>query len=168
MSISLYAASVPTFVHTLNALRTILQKAEAHATAIKVEPAVFLQGRLYPNMFPLVRQVQIACDFAKGGGARLAGVEVPKYDDSEASFAELYARIDKTIAFLGTLKAEQIDGQEERDVEIKAGPRTLNFKGQQYLLSFVNPNFYFHTVTAYAILRHNGVDVGKGDFLGGI
>lgn len=168
MTISLYSASVPTFVHTLNALRTILQKAETHATESKVDPSVFLQGRLYPNMFPLLRQVQIACDFAKGAGARLAGVDAPKYDDSETSFAELYARIDKTIAFLGTVKAEQIDGQEERDIEIKAGPRTLNFKGQQYLLSFVNPNFYFHTVTAYAILRHNGVDVGKGDFLGGL
>jgi len=166
MTISLYATSVPTFAHTLRALRVILQKAEAHATAIKVDGGVFLQGRLYPNMFPLVRQVQIGCDFAKGAGARLAGLEVPKYEDNESSFADLYARIDKTLAYLDTLKPEQIDGQEGREIEIKAGPRTLNFTGQQYLLGFVIPNFYFHVVTAYAILRHSGVDVGKGDFLG--
>ena len=166
MSISLYVASVPTFTHTLTALRAVLGKAEAHATAAKVDPSVYLQARLYPNMFPLVRQVQIATDFAKGAAARLAGIEPPKYEDSETSFAELYARIDRTIGFLATVKPEQIDGQEDRDIEIKAGQRTLNFKGLPYLLGFVNPNFYFHTVTAYAILRHNGVEVGKGDFLG--
>lgn len=166
MTISLYAASVPTFIPMLKALRAVLAKGDAHATATKVDPSVYLQGRLFPNMFPLVRQVQIACDFAKGAGGRLAGVELPKFEDNEVSFAELYARIDKTIAFLETLTPGQIDGQEERAIEIKAGPRTLNFKGQQYLLTWVNPNFYFHATTAYAILRHYGVEVGKGDFLG--
>ena len=166
MTITLYAASVPSFTQALKALRVVLQKGEAHAAATKVDPSVFLQARLYPNMFPLVRQVQIACDFAKGAAGRLAGVELPKYEDNEASFAELYARIDKTLGFLDTIKPAQIDGQEARPIEIKAGPRTLNFSGQQYLLTFVFPNFYFHATTAYAILRHNGVEVGKGDYIG--
>lgn len=168
MTISLYTASVPTFVHSLKALKGVLQKGEAHALAHKIEPGVLLQARLYPTMFALTRQVQIACDFAKGCAARLAGIDAPKFEDTESTFAELYARIDRTIEFLGTVTAPQIDGQEERDIEIKAGPRTLNFKGQAYLLGFVNPNFYFHSTTAYAILRHCGVDVGKGDFLGGL
>ncbi len=166
MPISLYAASIPTLIHTLKALRVVLSKADAHAQATKVDGSVFLQGRLYPNMFPLVRQVQIACDFAKGAGGRLAGIELPKFEDNEATFADLHGRIEKTIEFLETIKPEQINGQEARAIEIKAGSRTFNFTGQDYLLTFVNPNFYFHVVTTYAILRHFGVEVGKGDYLG--
>ena len=166
MTISLYAASVPSFQVSLKALKGILQKADAHAVAAKVDASVYLQARLYPNMFPLVRQVQITCDFAKGCAARLAGIEMPKFDDNEATFADLQARIDKTLEFLGSVQPAQIDGQEGRDIEIKAGTRTLNFKGQGYLTGFVLPNFYFHATTAYAILRHSGVEIGKGDFLG--
>ena len=166
MTISLYAASVPSFQVSLKALKGILQKADAHAVAAKVDASVYLQARLYPNMFPLVRQVQITCDFAKGCAARLAGIEMPKFDDNEATFADLQARIDKTLEFLGSVQPGQIDGQEGRDIEIKAGTRTLNFKGQGYLTGFVLPNFYFHATTAYAILRHSGVEIGKGDFLG--
>jgi len=166
MTISLYAASVPSFQVSLKALKGILQKAEAHAAATKVDAAVYLQARLYPNMFPLVRQVQITCDFAKGCTARLAGIEMPKFDDNEASFADLQTRIDRTLEFIGTVQPGQIDGQEDRDIEIKAGTRTLNFKGQAYLTGFVLPSFYFHATTTYAILRHSGVEIGKGDFLG--
>jgi uncharacterized protein len=166
MTISLYAASVPSFQVSLKALKGILQKADAHAVAAKVDASVYLQARLYPNMFPLVRQVQITCDFAKGCAARLAGIDMPKFDDNEATFADLQARIDKTLEFLGSVQPGQIDGQEGRDIEIKAGTRTLNFKGQGYLTGFVLPNFYFHATTAYAILRHSGVEIGKGDFLG--
>ena len=166
MTISLYAASVPSFQVSLKALKGILQKADAHAVAAKVDASVYLQARLYPNMFPLVRQVQITCDFAKGCAARLAGIEMPKFDDNEATFADLQARIDKTLEFLGSVQPGQIDGQEGRDIEIKAGTRTLNFKGQAYLTGFVLPNFYFHATAAYAILRHSGVEFGKGDFLG--
>lgn len=166
MTISLYAASVPCFQMSLKALKGILQKAEAHAAATKVDPSVYLQTRLFPNMFPLVRQVQITCDFAKGCAGRLAGIDMPKFDDNEATFADLQSRIDKTLEFLGSVQPAQVDGQEERDIEIKAGTRTLNFKGQAYLTHFVLPNFYFHATTAYAILRHSGVEIGKGDFLG--
>ena len=166
MTISLYAASVPSFQVSLKALKGILQKADAHAVAAKVDASVYLQARLYPNMFPLVRQVQITCDFAKGCAARLAGIEMPKFDDNEATFADLQARIDKTLEVLGSVQPGQIDGQEGRDIEIKAGTRTLNFKGQAYLTGFVLPNFYFHATAAYAILRHSGVEIGKGDFLG--
>ena len=166
MTISLYAASVPSFQVSLKALKGILQKADAHAVAAKVDASVYLQARLYPNMFPLVRQVQITCDFAKGCAARLAGIEMPKFDDNEATFADLQARIDKTLEFRGSVQPGQIDGQEGRDIEIKAGTRTLNFKGQGYLTGFVLPNFYFPATPAYAIRRHSGVELGKGDFLG--
>ena len=166
MSISLYQASVPVFQQFLGSLRAVLAKAEAHAAAHKIEPAVLLQARLYPNMFTLTRQVQIAGDFAKGAPARLAGLEPPKYEDDEASFAELVARIDRTSAFLKTLKAAQIDGQEERTIDLKVGGQPMSFKGQPYLLQFALPNFFFHAATAYAILRHNGVELGKRDFMG--
>lgn len=166
MTISLYQASVPPFVQSLKAAKAFLAKAAAHAEAHKIDPGVLLQSRLFPNMFPLVRQVQIAADFAKGAAARLAGMEPPKYEDRETTFAELQTRLDTTIAYLDTFKPAQIDGQEERDIVLPAGGRTLTFKGQPYLLGFVQPNFYFHLTTAYAILRHNGVDLGKGDFLG--
>jgi len=166
MAISLYQASVPVFQQFLGSLRAVLAKAEAHAAAHKIDPAVLLQARLYPNMFPLTRQVQIAGDFAKGAPARLAGLEPPKYEDNEASFAELLARLDRTSAFLKTLRAAQIDGQEERTIEIKAGGQPMTFKGQPYLLHYALPNFFFHATTAYAILRHNGLELGKRDFIG--
>ncbi|MCZ8131009.1 MAG: DUF1993 domain-containing protein [Steroidobacteraceae bacterium] len=166
MPISLYQASVPPFVQQLKALRGVLAKAKAHAEASKVAPEVFLQARLYPNMFALTRQVQIATDFAKGCAARLAGLEPPKFEDTETTFEQLEARIDRTLEFLATFAPAQIDGQEERVVELKVGGQLLSFKGQPYLVNFVLPNFYFHATTAYAILRHNGVELGKRDFVG--
>lgn len=166
MAISMYQASVPVFERMLVNLRGILEKGAAHAQARKFDPAVLVQARLYPDMFPLSRQVQIASDNAKGCAARLAGVEIPKYEDTESSFPELTARIDKTLAFLKTLKPGQIDGSEERPVTLQLRTGALEFKGQAYLLNFALPNFLFHVTTAYAILRHNGVELGKPDFLG--
>jgi len=166
MPISMYDASVPVMKHTLRALSAILDKADAHCAAKKIDPAVMLGTRLIPDMFPLSRQVQITSDLAKGGGARLAGIEVPSYADDEKTFAELKARIAKTIAFLDTIKPEQIVGCEGRDIKMKAGANELQFKGQDYLTGFVLPNFYFHAAIAYAILRQNGLDIGKFDFLG--
>ena len=166
MTISMYHASAPRFVHTLNNLSVIIGKAQAHAEARKIDPAVLTAFRLYPDMFPLSRQVQIACDTAKGAVARLAGVEVPRYEDTEVSFADLKARVAKTIAFIETIRPAQIDGSEERDIALKAGSRELKFKGLQYLLGHALPNFYFHVATAYNILRHNGVEIGKMDYLG--
>lgn len=166
MSISMYQASVPVFQRQLGNLDLILDKAAASAAARKIDPSVFLSARLSPDMFTLTRQVQIATDHAKGAPARLAGVAPPKFEDNEASFADLKARIAKTLAFIGGLSASQIDGSEDRAITLQAGPRELNFKGQAYLLEFALPNFYFHYAMTYAILRHNGVDVGKTDFLG--
>lgn len=166
MTISMYAASVPVFKHILGSLSAILDKAEAHATEKKIEPDVLIQARLFPDMFTMRRQVLIACDFGKGTCARLAGVEVPKYEDNEQTFAELKARIAKTLAFISTLSAAQIDGSEERDITVQAGPNTLQFKGQAYLLHYALPNFYFHVTTAYAILRHNGIELSKRDYIG--
>ena len=168
MTITMYQASVPVFERTLEALDVILDKAAAYATERKIDPTVLLTARLYPDMFALTRQVQIATDHAKGASARLAGVAVPSFTDNEASFADLKARIAKTLEFIATVKAAQIDGSEARDITLKAGPRELNFKGQDYLLFFALPNFYFHVTTAFAILRHNGVPVGKLDFLGAV
>lgn len=166
MSLSMYQASVPVFIRMLGNLSAILKKAEAHAQARKFDSAVLIQARLYPDMFPLARQVQIASDQAKGCASRLAGQEPPSYPDTEQTFAELYARIDKTLAHLKSFKPEQIDGSEERSIELKLRDRTLHLKGREYLLERVYPNFFFHVTTAYAILRHNGVEIGKGDFLG--
>lgn len=168
MALSMVHASLPVFIRGLQNLAAILEKGEAHANAKKIDLAVFFNARLAPDMFPLSRQVQIASDVVKGGAARLAGVEVPSFPDNETSFAELKARIEKTIAFLNTLNAAQIDGSETRDIVLKVGGRDLSFTGQDYLFKFVLPNLYFHTSIAYAILRHNGVDVGKMDFLGGL
>jgi hypothetical protein len=168
MSISMYQTSIPVFIHGLTNLSAILNKAVAYAEAKKFDSAVLVNTRLAPDMFPLSRQVQIATDIIKGGAARLAGVEIPKYDDNEATIAELQTRIEKTIKFLESIKANQIDGSEEKDISLKVGGNDLNFKGQDYLLNFVIPNFYFHITTTYAILRNNGVDVGKMDFLGKI
>ena len=166
MSISMYQASVPVLVRALTNLRNVLQKGEAHAAAKKIEPAVLLNDRLAPDMFALTRQVQIATDQAKGCGARLAGAEVPKYEDNEATFAELYARLDKTIDFLKSLKAEQFEGSETRDIVLPTRNGKMELKGLPYLQFFVLPNVYFHCTTAYAILRHNGVELGKFDYLG--
>lgn len=166
MNISMYTASVPVFKHVLGSLSDILDKAEAHATAKKIEPSALLQARLFPDMFTMRRQVLIATDFAKGTCARLAGVDVPKYEDNEQSFDELQARLAKTVAFLDTFKSAQIDGSEERDITIQIGPDTKHFKGQPYLLHYALPNFYFHVTTAYAILRHNGIELSKRDYIG--
>ena len=168
MTISLYQASVPVIQKSLTALKGVLAKAAAHADARKIEESVFLGSRLYPDMFPLSRQVQIAADFGKGPIARLAGVELPKYDDTEMTFAALAARIDKTLAFIGTFKPEQIDGQEDRDINLTIAGNPVTLKGQPYLMHFALPNLYFHMSMAYAILRHNGVEVGKRDFVGGV
>jgi uncharacterized protein len=166
MPLSMYQASVPAFLQMLNSLAAILDKAEAFAAERKSDPAVLLGYRLAPDMFALTRQVQIATDQAKGCCARLAGVEVPKYADDETTFANLRARIARTIEFVQSFEPGDIDGSEERDITITAGSRELRFKGQQYLVSFVLPNFYFHVTTAYAILRHCGLPIGKRDFLG--
>ncbi|HMH19574.1 MAG TPA: DUF1993 family protein [Burkholderiales bacterium] len=166
MNISMYQASTPRFANILKNLSGILDKAQAHAEAKKIEPSVLLNSRLYPDMFALARQVQIACDSAKGAVARLAGVEVPKHEDTEQTFAELKARIAKTIAFVESLKPAQIDGSEEKNIHLKLGSREVDWKGMQYLLGHALPNFYFHVVTAYDILRHNGVEVGKRDYIG--
>ncbi len=167
MSLSMYQASIPVIVRFLERLSAILAKGEAHATAKKIDPSVFINARLAPDMFPLSRQVQIATDVTKGGVARLAGVEIPSYADTESSFAELQERIKKTIAFVQGIKAPQIDGSETRTISLKVGGRELSFDGLTYLLNFVMPNLFFHVTTAYDILRHNGVELGKGDFLGG-
>jgi hypothetical protein len=166
MTISMYAASVPVFKQILGSLSDILDKAEAHATAKKIDPHALLQARLFPDMFPFARQIQIAADFSKGACARLAGLAVPKYEDTEQTFADLRARIAKTVAFIDSCTPAQIDGSEERDITTSAGPNSKTFKGQAYLLHYALPQFFFHATTAYGILRHNGVEVGKKDFIG--
>ncbi|WP_024301654.1 DUF1993 family protein [Pseudogulbenkiania sp. MAI-1] len=168
MSLSMYQASVPGLIRGLNNLAAILDKAAAHAEAKNIAPEVFLQARLAPDMFPLVRQVQSVSDSAKGCAARLAGLEVPSYPDTETSFPELQERLAKTVAFLKGITPEQIDGSEERPITLKVRSREIHFTGQSYLLGFVLPNFYFHLTTAYDILRHNGVELGKMDYLGGV
>ncbi|QDQ26043.1 DUF1993 family protein [Chitinimonas arctica] len=166
MSLSMYQASVPVFVRLLGNLSAILEKAAADAEVRKIDPAVLINARLAPDMFPLNRQVQIAADAAKTCAALLAGIEVPSYPDTEASFPELQARIAKTIAFIQSVSVEQIDGSEDRAIVLKRRDKETRFQGQPYLLTYVLPNFYFHITTAYAILRHNGLQVGKKDFLG--
>jgi uncharacterized protein len=155
------------FSKMLPNLKAILSKAEADAQARKIDPQVFLQARLAPDMLPFTRQIQIATDQVKGGMGRLAGVQVPTWEDNEQTFEELRARIDKAMAYLKTFKPAQFEGAETRPVELKFPNATLNFVGKDYLLNFVLPNFYFHMTTAYAILRHNGVQLGKRDFVGG-
>ncbi|HJR70273.1 MAG TPA: DUF1993 domain-containing protein [Gammaproteobacteria bacterium] len=166
MAITIYDQLVPVFSHMLSALDKVLTKAEADAAARKIDPDVFVNYRLAPDMFPLVRQIQIMTDGAKGCASRLAGQEPPKWTDDEKTFADLHARIAKTIAHLQTFKPEQFEGAEKRAIEMKFPNATFNFTGKDYFLNFVIPNFYFHYTTAYAILRHNGVPIGKGDFLG--
>lgn len=167
MSLSMHAASVPAFVRQLGAMLSWLDKAQAHAEARKFDPNNYLGLRLAPDMLPFTRQIQIAADFAKGCVARLAGQEVPKWDDSEASLEDLRARIRKTIDYVQSVPAAQIDGSETRAIVLpmRVGD-PLHFTGQAYLTQFVLPNFYFHATTAYALLRHAGVEVGKRDFLG--
>ena len=168
MTISMYQASVPVFVRMLKNLDAILDKGKAHAEARKIAANVLPASRLIADMFPLSRQVQIACDHANGAVARLAGVDIPKHEDNEQTFEELQARIAKTVAFVETFTAAQIDGSEERDIVYPTSSRgDLHFKGVDYLLGFALPNFYFHVVTAYDILRANGVEIGKRDFLAG-
>lgn len=167
MALSMYQASMPVFIKQLSNLSAILKKAEEHALAKKIEPEVFINARLAPDMYPLSRQVQITTDSVKGCAARLAGVEVPSFPDTEKTFPELQARIAKTIEFIKTFKASQIDGSEERKIVLKLRDREVTFLGQAYLLNFVLPNLFFHYTTAYAILRHNGVEIGKKDFIGG-
>ncbi len=166
MAISMYQASAPRFVNTLNNLSAILGKAQAHCEARKIDPLVLTASRLYPNMYALARQVQVVCDTAKGAVARLAGVEIPKHEDTEKTFDELKARIAKTLDFIASFKPAQIDGTEDKMLEIKLGSMEVKWSGMQYLLGFVLPNFYFHAATAYGILRHNGVEVVKRDFIG--
>jgi len=166
MPLSMYQASAPVFAQGLKGLLKVLDKAAGHVEQRKLDPAALLTARLYPDMFPFKRQVQIATDFAKGGVARLAGVEPPPYDDVETSFAELRARVEATLAFLATFEASQIDGSEDRDITLTRRGETSVVKGQPYLQQQALPNFYFHLTTAYAILRHNGVEIGKKDFLG--
>jgi len=168
MNISMYQASAPRFANTLKNLSAILDKAEAYAQMRKIDPLVLTSARLYPDMFALARQVQIATDHAKGSLARLAGVEPPKYEDTETTFDELEARIQKTLAYVKTFKPEQIDGTEGKEIVLTFGTQKFPFNGQTYLIQFALPNFYFHTSMAYAILRHNGVEIGKRDFMGGV
>jgi hypothetical protein len=165
MTISMYRASAPIFLQMLPALSACLDKAQTYATAKKVDPAVLVQARLFPDMLPLVKQVQIATDFAKGAMARLAGQEPPKYEDNETSIDQLKARIAKTVNFIKEFRPAQIDGSEERDIALVLGGQPRNFKGEDYLVSLALPNFYFHVTTAYAILRHNGVELGKTDYM---
>lgn len=166
MSLSMYQASIPVFTRQLNNLSTILGLAADQADARKIEQSVLLNARLAPDMFPLVRQVQIACDSAKAGIALLAGIEAPHQADDETSFAELQARIAATLTFLAGVDATQLDGSEARSVVLKRRDKETQFQGQAFLLDHVMPNFYFHYTTAYAILRHNGMAIGKRDFLG--
>jgi hypothetical protein len=162
----MYQASAPRFANMLRNLSALIDKAEAHCAAKKIDPAALTSFRLYPDMFPFTRQVQIACDTAKGAVARLAGVEIPKHEDTEQTFAELKARIAKTLDFVESVPLAKIDGSEEKEIVLQMRSGERRFKGMQYLLGHAYPNFYFHLTTAYNILRHNGVEVGKGDFIG--
>ena len=166
MKISMYQASAPRFANTLRNLSAILDKAQAHCEATKIDPAVMSGMRLIADMFPLSRQVQIACDSAKGAVARLAGVDIPVHEDSEQRLAELKTRIAKTIDFILSVGPEKIDGSEERAVTLKLGGKDVTYTGLQYLLGHAYPNFYFHVTTAYDILRANGVELGKRDYIG--
>jgi uncharacterized protein len=166
MTISMYQASVPPLTRSLQNLIGILEKGEASAIARKIDPAVLIASRLYPDMLPLIKQVQIASDITRRGMARLASIEAPAEADAETTFPELVARLQRTIGFLETLTPAQIDGTEAKAISLPMGKETMEFEGMAYLIGFVMPNVYFHVTTAYNILRHNGVEVGKQDFLG--
>jgi hypothetical protein len=168
MLITMHSASVPVFVRMLGNLGRWLDKAEAHAQARKFDTGVYLNARLAPDMLPFSKQIQIACDAAKFAVARLAGVESPKFEDNETTLAELRERIAKTVAYVQSVPAAQIDGTETKDVVVPRRDGAITLKGEFYLKHFVLPNFYFHVTTAYALLRHNGVDLGKGDYLGAL
>jgi hypothetical protein len=168
MSLSMYQASIPVFVRMLSNLSAILTKAAAYAETKKFDPSVLVNARLAPDMRPLSFQIQVASDLAKGCAARLAGIDPPSFPDTETTFPELQTRITQTIDFLNSVSAAQVDGSEERTVVLKMRTQEMTFQGQAYLISFTLPNFYFHVTTAYAILRHNGLDLGKQDFLGGL
>jgi hypothetical protein len=166
MTISMYSASVPMIKTLLTALSAVLDKGAAFAEAKQIDPSVLITDRLAPDMLPLSKQVQIATDMARGGVARLSGQEMPSYTDDETTFDELKARIAKTLAFIDTVPASAIDGSETRTVTLKMRAGDMSFEGERYLVGFVIPNVVFHCTTAYNILRHNGVDIGKRDFLG--
>jgi uncharacterized protein len=168
MQISMYRASVPVFARALRNLIDILTKGEANAAARKIDPAVLLNYRLAPDMFALTRQVQIATDMAKGCVSRLAGVEIPSYEDKEATFGDLIARVEKCIAYLESFRPAQIDGTEDKTIVLKRPTGDVSYPGLQYLLEYVTPNVYFHCSATYAILRHCGVDIGKKDFIGAL
>jgi uncharacterized protein len=168
MSNLLYQATVPVFVQTLEALSAIIDKTAAHAEAHKIDPAVLLGSRLRPDMLPFVRQTQIVCDGAKNMTARLAGVETPRFEDNEASFDDIKARIKKTLAFIGGVNSSEVEAGENREIVFPRGPSKMKTKGPDYIFHFALPNFYFHLTTAYGILRHNGVEIGKRDFLGAV
>ncbi len=165
MTISMYQASVPCFVRTLGNLSTILDTAQGYVDAKKIDPLALTSYRLYPDMLPMTRQVQIACDAAKGLVARLSGLENPVHDDNEKTLVELQARIAKTLAFVRSVTPAQLDGTEEKDIVVKRGDTETHYQGMQYLLGNALPNFYFHVTTAYNILRHNGVEIGMRDYL---
>lgn len=167
MTTYMYKTSVPVFKQLLNSLSAILAKAEAYSTEKKFEPRVLLEARLFPDMFPLIRQVQVAADFAKSVSARLADVEVPTYDDNEQTFTDLQARISKTLSFIESLTPGQFEGSETREIVLRPGtPKEKKLIGQTYLINYGLPQFFFHVTTAYTILRHNGLEIGKGDFMG--
>jgi len=166
MNISMYQASVPRFVNILGNLSNILEKAQGYVDARKLDSRVLTSYRLYPDMLPMTKQVQIACDTAKGVVARLAGVEIPVYEDNEETLVDLQARIAKTIAFIQTVQEGQINGTEDKEIVVKRGDKETHYKGMQFLLGHAVPNFYFHVTTTYNILRHNGVEIGKRDYLG--
>ena len=167
MSLSMYTASVPVFRQMLGSLAAILEKAESHADLKKIEPDALLSARLFPDMFPLLRQVQVATDFAKGTVARLGGIDVPRYEDVEADFAGLQERIARTLAFIDGVSREEIEAGDSREITVGTGAHQRQFaSGQTYLLHYALPHFYFHATTVYAILRHNGVEIGKKDFIG--
>ncbi|MBI3283818.1 MAG: DUF1993 domain-containing protein [Burkholderiales bacterium] len=167
MSISMHAASIPVFKQMLGSLSAVLARAQAHAVAKNIAPEALLQARLFPDMFALLRQVQIAADFAKSVAARLAQAEVPVYEDNEQSFADLQARIAKTLEFIDSLPAARFEGSEQREIVLRPGtPKEMKLSGQVYLLNYGLPQFFFHVTTAYALLRHNGVEIGKKDYMG--
>ena len=167
MTNSIYTSSIPVFKQMLGGLQTVLHKAQAHAADKKMDPNAFLQARLFPDMFPLLRQVQVASDFAKSVSARLAGVEMPKTEDNEQTFEQLQTRIETVLAFIDSLDAAKFDDAATREIVTQAGtPKEKRFTGQSYLLNYGLPHFFFHTTTAYAIVRHNGVEVGKKDYIG--
>jgi hypothetical protein len=162
----MYNASIPVMIKMLGNLEAILDKAIAHATARKIDDSAFVDARLFPDMFTFARQIRIATDMSKGAGARLAGIDIPKFDDNEKTLPELKARVCKGMDFLKTLTPAQIDGTEDKTITLTVGGNALNFTGLDYLNSWVLPNFYFHVATAYNLLRHGGVEIGKMDFLG--